>query len=435
MDDGRATWLVAVDDDPTRCQSVSGVPLLASWDADTLAAAARRRAPVTFVLTNSRSMTEDEAVRVNTEVGAALAHAAAAEGVALRLISRSDSTLRGHFPAEVTALAPGAGLTPDGIVICPAFFEAGRYTAEGIHWVHRGGEMVAACDTEFARDASFGFTELTLADWARTRGAPVEVVDISLGELAVADIDAVAARLAAVSCGQAVVVNAVNYAQLQTFDAAERRAETSGAALVYRTGPSFVRAAAGLGPPALADLGPTGGSHGLVVVGSHTAVTNAQVEVAVERHGLELVELDAGAVLDETEGRQHVVSAAAAVADALGRCSVVLRTSRTLITSDGARTPLQIGRVVADAVTATVRAVASAAPLGWVVAKGGITSHDLLTTAFEVRTAEVRGQALPGIVPVLDISVAGRSIPYVIFPGNVGDDRTLALVLDRLIGS
>jgi len=429
-----AVWLVAVDDDPTGCQSVSGVPLLTAWSEDTLTAAARRGAPVTFVLTNSRSLPEADAVRVNREVGSALARVAAAEGMSLRLISRSDSTLRGHFPVEVDALAEGAGIAPDGVVICPAFFEAGRFTAEGIHWVQRDGELVPARDTEFAGDATFGFTELTLADWARARGAPTDVLDIGLEDLSRNDTDAIASILRRATGGQAVVVNATNYQHLKCFDSAARQAEAAGSTFVHRTAPSFVRAAAGLGPPAIAELARGGRSsgHGLVVVGSHTTITNAQVARAVDNHGLHVAELDAAAVLDADLASDHITHVSTTAADALTRGSVLLRTSRSVITEDTTRTPLEISRTIADALTETVHQIAASTTPAWVVAKGGITSHDLLTSAFRVRTAEVVGQALPGIIPVLAIDVAGRRTPYIIFPGNVGDENTLANVLDRL---
>jgi uncharacterized protein YgbK (DUF1537 family) len=433
VDEHLPTWLVAVDDDPTGCQSVSGVPLLTEWDDDTLKAAAQRGAPVTFVLTNSRSMPEHEAVRVNADVGAALARVADATGVRLRLISRSDSTLRGHFPAEVDALAHGASIIPDGIVICPAFFEAGRFTADGILWVHRDGEMIPARDTEFADDATFGFKELTLADWARARGAPDDVIDVGLTELT-GDAGDLVAKLSAATGGQAIVVNATNYAHLRKFDEAARCAEAGGLTLLYRTGPSFVRAAAGLDAPMVAQFGSAGRPPGIVVVGSHTRVTNAQVARAVASHHLTEIELDATVVLDAARAHAHVAHTASQVITALTRGSVVLRTSRAVITADATRTPLEISRTIAHAVTDTIRQIAAGAELGWVVAKGGITSHELLTSAFRIRAAEVIGQALPGMIPVLDIAVRARQLPYVIFPGNVGDEHTLTRVLDRLTG-
>ena len=431
------TWLVAVDDDPTGCQSVSGIPLLTRWDTETLAEAARRAAPVTFVLTNSRSLDRAGASRLNGEVGRSLATVAERLGLALRLISRSDSTLRGHYPAEVTALATGAGMAPDGVLICPCFFEAGRYTAGGIHWVLSGGELIPACETEFARDETFGHTELTLAEWADARSdAPVPASQIAAADLAAGDRAAVRSVLEDAADGRPVVVNATNYAQLDVLVDAIEEVEAAGRCFVYRTGPSFVRARARLGPPALADLADlAGGSdeRGLVAVGSLTALTRTQVARAHEAHGLAAVDLDASLVLEEASAATHIESVATEVADELARRDVVLATSAT----PAARADLsilQVSRAISDALVAAVRRISELRPPAWVIAKGGITSHDLLSRAFEVGVTTVVGQARPGIVPVLAIESGGRRWPFLIFPGNVGSPDVLADIVGDLVG-
>jgi len=72
-----------------------------------------------------------------------------------------------------------------------------------------------------------------------------------------------------------------------------------------------------------------------------------------------------------------------------------------------------------------------------VVAKGAITSHDVAVHGLGIRRAEIVGQLLPGLVSVFrpvqaPTEVVG--IPYVVFAGNVGDDTTLAYVIDLLRG-
>jgi uncharacterized protein YgbK (DUF1537 family) len=66
----------------------------------------------------------------------------------------------------------------------------------------------------------------------------------------------------------------------------------------------------------------------------------------------------------------------------------------------------------------------------YIVAKGGITSHDILTQGLEIESARVLGQVLPG-VPVLMTGKSARfpEIPYVIFPGNVGHESSLSELL------
>ncbi len=77
--------------------------------------------------------------------------------------------------------------------------------------------------------------------------------------------------------------------------------------------------------------------------------------------------------------------------------------------------------VVADVVRRRV-------PLRFVVAKGGITSHDVATRGLGLRRAIVAGQLFDGLVSVfrtVEADVA-PGLPYVVFPGNVGGEDSLA---------
>ena len=77
------------------------------------------------------------------------------------MVSRSDSTLRGHVIAEVRALdaarrqATGRGF--DGVLLASAYFEAGRFTVGDMHWARVGADVRLVSETEFARDATFGY--------------------------------------------------------------------------------------------------------------------------------------------------------------------------------------------------------------------------------------------------------------------------------------
>ena len=220
------------------------------------------------------------------------------------------------------------------------------------------------------------------------------------------------------SGGQWVVVNAESYADL---DAVVRAARESGRVLLYRTGPSFVRALAGLEErPPLSDV-PRREGHGLVVVGSHVGLTSRQVAAAQERCGLIEIELDVNE-LDVDGVSERVVSA-------LSEGDVLLYTSRKL---EGGG--LDFSRQVSQAVTQVVQAALKTRP-GWVIAKGGITSHDVAVHGLGIRRAEVLGQLLPGMISVLRPTEADPDaigMPYVVFAGNVGDEGTLADVVERV---
>src|SRR5918997_2174780 len=133
--------VAVLDDDPTGVQSVHGVPVLTTWTVEDLRWAFTQPSPTFYVLTNSRSLPEEEAVALNREISRNLSEAAGDASVDFDVVSRSDSTLRGHYPAETDALAEvlrEAGRGPDGLIICPAFFEAGRFTVDDVDLVHQG---------------------------------------------------------------------------------------------------------------------------------------------------------------------------------------------------------------------------------------------------------------------------------------------------------
>lgn len=71
----------------------------------------------------------------------------------------------------------------------------------------------------------------------------------------------------------------------------------------------------------------------------------------------------------------------------------------------------------------------------YVVTKGGITSSDIIMKAFRAGTARILGQAAEGI-PVWrlgeDSLYPGMAV--VIFPGNVGDEDTLADLIESMEG-
>jgi uncharacterized protein YgbK (DUF1537 family) len=432
--------LAVIDDDPTGTQTVSGVPLVTGWEEGELEWAMRAARPTFAVLTNSRALPEHRAVEINATIGARLAAIAARLGVSLRCISRSDSTLRGHFPAEVEALAAGlgrGGLTTDLVLVCPAFPEAGRVTFDDVHWVLRGEELVPAGDTEFARDGAFGYRSSDLREWVRERaGTGATVASLPLGDLRRGGPEGACERLLSLR-GRAryVTVNAVEQADLDALALGVHLAEASGLRTICRTGPSFLSARAGMATATpLARLPASDGS-GLLVVGSHTALTTAQLAAARASHDLAEVTLDVAEILASRHDHE-IARATEALTAALAHGDAALVTSRELHAGAGAAASLDVSARVADALVAIVAGLPAAMRLAWLVAKGGITSHDLATRALAVRRATVRGQLFHGKVSVWELGEGSTrpGLRYVVFPGNVGDEQTLARTLDRLKG-
>jgi uncharacterized protein YgbK (DUF1537 family) len=437
------TKLVVVDDDPTGTQTVHGVRVFMDWSGPTLAAALARPEPLFYVSTNSRSLSRKDAEGLAHELGRNLRAAALQAGVRVIVASRSDSTLRGHYPSEVEALAAELGggedgvNGADGVILVPAFFDAGRYTIDNVHWVDAGGELVPAHETEFARDPDFGFAHGDLREWVQEKTGgriPADTVRcISIELLRREGPGAVTALLEQARDGIPIVANAACDEDLEVLALGVREAEESGKRFIYRTSASFVKVRGGVDDRSLltrAEMGP-GPGPGLVIVGSYVARTTAQVDVLAKSGRVTPIEMSVPLlVADDThEAEVDRVSRAAAAAMAQN-ATVLVFTTRARRSADDF---LAAGRRVMAGLCAMVAGIAERP--GYLVAKGGITSIALARTALRCSEALVLGQVLKG-VPVWRLGPGSkwRDVPYVVFPGNVGDESALLKVVERLSG-
>jgi uncharacterized protein YgbK (DUF1537 family) len=444
-----AAKVVVVDDDPTGCQTVANVPVVTAWGADDLRWLLTRDRSMGFVLTNSRAMAPDEARAANREVVRRCLRLVRESSGRLSVLSRSDSTLRGHFAVELRAICDelaGAGHPADLVLFAPAFFEAGRVTHDDVHWVQEPTGERPVADTAYGADPAFPFAESDLRAWVRTRlgepDHPVSTLSLDLvrdgGSGAVAEALRRAARLHREGTFPPVVVaNGVRQADYDVIAQAAREVEEEGVNLVTRCGPSYV--ASRLGEPVPDPLQglPAGGrvsGPGLVVVGSHVPTSTAQLEVLVRELEPVVVELDP--VMVTGPGRAACIAdLAGRVADGLagGRLTVLATSRRLHAAAGGAADNLGIAQAVSSAVQQVVQDVLALAHPAWIVAKGGITSATLVTHALGLRRGWVVGQLQRGHLPLWrDDAPMADTPPCVIFPGNVGGPGTLVDVVRTL---
>ena len=444
--------IAVLDDDPTGSQSVHDVEIALSLEAEVYAGALAEPGSTCFLLTNSRSLSEPDADALNRRVATDLYALAGRQDAPLTVVSRSDSTLRGYLQTEISALdavtreTRGHGV--DGVLLVPAFLEAGRFTAGDVHWARVDGELVPVGETEFARDASFGYRASDLKQWVseKTDGrvAAEDVLSLSLDDLRSGGPDRVAEILRQAENGAFAVVNAVEFADLDVAVLGLQQAEAAGRTFLHRSGPSYVRSLAGVsdqgrlrhdeiwpnGFPGTA----SGQGYGLVVVGSHVGLTNQQLAVVSDRTDLAPVELSVPELLEDTEATVRAV--ADRVREQLGNSHVLLQTSREVIKAEDAGDSLAIARRVSGALSDVVAAVREVPP-AWVISKGGITSHDVATRGMGIRRATVLGQLLDGQVSVfspVEVDRGPVGVPYVVFAGNVGGRQTLSDAIDVLSG-
>ncbi|WPU09831.1 four-carbon acid sugar kinase family protein [Pseudarthrobacter oxydans] len=452
--------LVVLDDDPTGTQSVADLPVLTRWDVEDFIWAFSQSKPAVYVLTNTRSLDPAEAAARNEEVVRnALAAAGSPEELRLGFVSRSDSTLRGHYPLEPDVIAATvsdvSGEKTDGVVLVPAFPDAGRVTIGGVHYMRgtadAAGTLIPVSETEFAKDATFGFSTSVMADYVEEKSKgrfaadTVIVLDLNIIRAGAAAQDpaisanAIADAIERATDSTPIVADIVTENDLRALSLGLEEAERRGKKLLYRVGPPFGRARIGqeiraelTGAEAYAGNTPSVAG-GLIVVGSHVGVTTRQLKALTEQHSAaRIVEIDVEKLLGP-ESASHLDQTVDAVVEALRGGDVIVHTSRLLIKTDDPAESLRIARTVSAAVVAVVNRTLKTFPPRFVIAKGGITSSDVAAHGLEIRHAIVRGPMLPGIVSLWEpVDGPAKGIPYIVFAGNVGDDQSLADVTRKL---
>ncbi len=429
--------IIVLDDDPTGSQTVHSCLLLTRWDVATLKTALADAAPLFFILTNTRGMDAERAAAVTREACVNLKAALADHTGPVLFVSRSDSTLRGHYPVETDTMNDVLGPF-DATLLTPAFFEGGRITRDSTHYLMVDGKPVPTHETEFAHDSVFGYTTASLPDYVAEKTAG-RVAAEAVARLTLADLRAGKAGswLAALHDNRVGVVDGESADDYRKFADAVLAAAAAGKRLLFRSAASLLTALAKLPPQPVAaesfaslvrDRQP-----GAIVVGSHVARTTAQLTALLKERGVVGLPLDVARLPGARAARVDELTASIAHAHARGLTPVVF-TSRAELKFASAAERLAFGESVSGTLMDVVKRLPTT--LGFLISKGGITSNDVLSTGLALTASRVLGQILPGVT-VVQTPPWHRlpQIPVVIFPGNVGGDGALAEAYRRLAPS
>ena len=392
------TRMVVFDDDPTGIQTVHGCLLVTDWSDDNIRMAMRDDEPFFYILTNTRALTAEAARQTVTSALEAVIRVNQEFGYRLICVSRSDSCLRGHFPLEPNVMREvlmkyGYKVWPK-IPFAPAFIESGRFTIDGTHYMRDGERLIPVSESEFARDNVFGYKHSHLVDYFQEKGGNPKDYDI---------------------------VNAQNYEELNAFrDALFAEMEGEECAVVIRSSSSLPRSMSGIADkPFLTrqDLGIQANGTGIFIVGSHVKKTTEQLDYLLKSPGVKGIELPIDDILNHSDALMSKTLKSIETLSANGITPVVY-TARKEVRIEDADQRLRLGQTVSDFLVDIVRQL-PVCP-NYLVAKGGITSHDILTKGLAVKTARVMGQVINSVPCVMT-----ERFPYIIFPGNVGSPRSL----------
>ncbi len=455
--------IVVLDDDPTGVQTVHDISVYTDWEPESLAAGMREENSMFFILTNSRSFSAKRTAREHQLIAERAVHAAKEAGKELLLISRGDSTLRGHYPLEPEVLKETleaeTGKKIDGQILCPYFKEGGRFTIDGVHYVKEGEWLVPAGQTEFARDETFGYTASRLSEYAEEKSSGryrhEDCIELPISLLRGACYEEITNRLLQAKDFTPVCVDAVCESDVEVFAVCLLRAMRAGKEYIIRSAAAVPKVLGNVSDRPLLgreeltdgagiDVGGTdvegvnnGGTNvgGMVLIGSHVQKTTRQMEaLKMTSAPVEFVEFQVESCFKEG-GLEEETERSRLKAEAImkqGRTAVVY-TSRTLLKpADMSKEELLSLSVKISAAVTDVVAGLNVRP-GFLIAKGGITSSDVGTRALKVRRALVQGQVSPGI-PVWKTGPESKfpGLSYIIFPGNVGEKNTLKEIVELL---
>lgn len=395
--------MVVLDDDPTGIQTVHGCLLITQWDEESVRLGFNDEQPFFYILTNTRAMTREEAEHVTHEAMEMVVKVNRDYGYRLIIVSRSDSCLRGHFPLETDVMRNV--LVEHGYAVfsktpfCPAFIEAGRVTIDGVHYMKNGQELIPVSETEFARDNVFAYHTSVLHDYIAEKGANPDDYDI---------------------------VNAQGYSELRSYAATILSEENADYDFVIRSSSSLPKAIAGLPDdhPLLDKSILQQEGVGCFVVGSHVQKTTRQLEQLLQEEGTCGVEVDVQRILDDSDALMlETIDIIRQITE--NHLTPVVYTSRQEIRLDDADKRQHLGQQVSDFLVDIVCRLPYTP--SYLVGKGGITSHDILTKGLGIKSARVLGQVITSVPCVM-----GPQFPYIIFPGNVGNDESLREVYRKL---
>ena len=432
------SMVFVLDDDPTGAQTVHNASFLTQWSLDVLLSERYQPEEATFLLINTRAKTEEQAVKINTDLGMEFSKLSRQLKIPISVISRSDSTLRGHFPAEVDALAEGMGNSHDGIIFIPFFIQGGRYTIDNVQYVSDGSMLAPVAQTPFAKDSAFGYESSNLCDWIeeKTQGkvSSEEVIAISIDEIRIGGPDVVEEKLKQVNRNDICIINSADMRDLDVVALASLRLQYKyGKNYLIRSAASFFRSRLGKRErPILKkeEMGYTDKGGALILVGSHVPGSTSQLENLLDLPNVYGLELEVDKVLGEDEG--HIVSVIERANMLLNESKdTVIYTSRKVIAGSSPEEYLKIGAIITDAMTSVVSGI-SVNPR-YLISKGGMTSSNIIANALNMKRATVPGQISPGVL-VLQMGSESKypGSKLILFPGNVGGPAAISDVILRM---
>ncbi len=436
--------IIIFDDDPTGSQTVYGCPLVLQLNKEVLIEWFKDPSPLIFLLMNTRSLSVNKAQERMREACQLVKEVILDHGMKLQefvFISRGDSTLRGHWILEPKIINEVLGPF-DATFHVPSFFEGGRTTVDGIHLLNN----IPVHQTIFAKDKIFGYTTSDLALWLQEK-SNFEYIAKDIASISIAQLDDPDAYqknkllkyLSYLSGNKFCIVNAACSQHLNTFSAIviplmkKKR-------FLFRSAASLINSLSDI----KSKVQPTNNftcfrrkdhsgklKPGLIIVGSHIQLAGEQLRILLQEQSCIGVHVDARNIANIFE-KEDANGAFTQLDEKYSKELVrilemhqtpVLYTSRIEVTFSSIEKRMEFGIFLAEFMSQLVSKISK--KVGYIISKGGITTHILLSKGLKISTLHLKGQILPGLSVVSSYAKNQTTLPIITFPGNLGDKNTL----------
>lgn len=426
---------IVLDDDPTGIQTVHDVLVLINYDYNLLCEAFKDPREMFYISTNSRAFSEQETIKYHVKLIQMICDIARELNIDFTIISRGDSSLRGHFPLEgevIKKVLNDNGYSIDGEIICP-YLDGIRKTVDDVHYVINNGIEIPVGESEFAKDKTFGFKSSNLKDYVeeKTKGSYKACDCISIG----LDDEFIVDKLNSVTNFNKVIVNCVSMNDLKKFVDAYKQTNKK---FLFRCAASLVKELGNIKDIPYLDSKKciSYGSGGLILAGSHVKNTSDQLAYLRQHDSnVDYVEFNQHEVLNNNLHNEAIRCAKLIDEKLRQNKTVLLATRRDRVDFPGDDKEKQLEMAVSISKELTgILSLLKVRP-SFLISKGGITSYDCLSIDLDVKKALALGQIEKnvGVIRILDDSKF-KDMPVVIFPGNVGSVDTLYKITERLKG-
>lgn len=458
--------VVYLEDDSTGVQKSHDVYLITDLSEESIVSGIKAALDcghrLVFILTNSRVLSVSQTEAINIDIAMTISKMGKESGLVFKIGSRSDSTLRGHFPLEplvlMRTLEPYMGKF-DGVIVTYVFLtEMSRITVNGIHFLRIRKEDGSFWYrpvhlTDFSKDKRFGYTTSNMAKFVEykfstTRLGKVkadEVLHINLKDVRMGGPEEVKRILLSAKNGRIITVDLVSLKDLQVFTLGVLLAEKEGKNFLYRSAASFAAARVNMKEIPVLNVDEIFGTKRdigsvLCLWGSIVKLSSMQLEAVIKKvPNLVTVQFDVRYVLGSDKNKHIMIDLA------VKRVEEAFKKDKNVLVFTFPRSIYPSEKQSDEVVASNEQKISTALQevynriktrLKVAIFKGGVTSSMGLINSGAKRVY-ILGQISPGIpiakiLPKDNERFPGEEVIIVIGPGNVGFPDTYVKIFEEI---